>query len=42
MSGINEMYQNSLQYVQQLFREAISSVRKVKSSESEETQKRLL
>lgn len=42
MSGINEMYQNSLQYVQQLFREAISSVRKVKSSENEETQKRLL
>lgn len=35
MSGINQMYQNSLQYVKQLFNEAISSVKKVKSSEDE-------
>ena len=35
MSGINEMYQNSLQYVMKLFNEAISSVKKVKSSEDE-------
>ena len=37
MSGVNDMYQNSLQYVKKLFNEAISSVRKVKSSEDEET-----
>lgn len=42
MSGINQMYQNSLQYVKQLFNEAISSVKKVKSSEDENIQKKLL
>jgi len=42
MSGINQMYQNSLQYVKKLFNEAISSVKKVKSSENEELQKKLL
>ena len=42
MSGINQMYQNSLQYVKKLFNEAISSVKKVKSSDNEEIQKKLL
>lgn len=42
MSGINEMYQNSLQYVKKLFNEAINSVMKVKSSEIEEKQLKLL
>lgn len=35
MASINEMYQNSLQYVKKLFNEAISSVKKVKSSDDE-------
>lgn len=42
MSGINQMYQNSLQYVKQLFNEAISSVKTVKSSDDEIIQKKLL
>ena len=42
MSGINQMYQNSLHYVKLLFNEAISSVRKVKSVENEDAQKKLL
>ena len=36
------MYQNSLQYVKKLFNEAISSVKKVKSSEDEKVQLKLL
>jgi len=35
MSEINQMYQNSLQYVKQLFNDAIQSEKKVKSSENE-------
>jgi len=35
MAGINQMYQNSLQYVKILFDEAISSAKKVKSSDDE-------
>jgi len=42
MSEINQMYQNSLQYVKQLFNDAIQSEKKVKSSENEEIQKKLL
>ena len=42
LSGINEMYQNSLQYVKKLFNEAITSARKVKSAEGEEAHLRLL
>ena len=36
MSGVNGMYQNSLHYVKKLFNEAITSVKKVKSSENED------
>jgi len=42
MSGINLMYQNSLQYVKKLFNEAITSVKKVKSVEDECQQRKLL
>ena len=42
MSGINQMYQNSLQYVKKLFNEAIQSETKVNSSELDDVREELL
>lgn len=42
MSGINDMYQNSLQYVKKLFNEAIETLKGTMNSDKEELQQKLL